>query len=173
MEFLEYERENEVVIVVAAAPRLAATSAIGRQCRPGRGVEGLPMRRRDATFNADRHVLMQPTVLRPQPADLLVLLDRDPGCLAAVNLGLGDCLDTASNAAVFGRDLVAASAIPCGCTVEPSSGPPREKYACQHARRQHLLTTAYCHAKKAPSQVGTEPSQKSRSLAARVETSQI
>jgi hypothetical protein len=62
------------------------------------------------------HVLTQPTDLRPQPADLLVLLDRDPGRLAAVNLGLGDpapqrllptptCLDTVSTVAVFGRVL--------------------------------------------------------------------
>ena len=34
-------------------------------------------------------VLTQPTVLRLQPADLLLLLG-DPGRLAAVNLGLGD-----------------------------------------------------------------------------------
>jgi hypothetical protein len=64
----------------------------------------------------DRHVVPQPTVLRPQPADLLVLLDRDPGRLAAVNVGLGDpasqrlpptptCLDTVSTAAACGRVL--------------------------------------------------------------------
>ena len=81
----------------------------------------------DATFNTDRHVLTQPTALRPQPADLLVLLDRDRGG--------------------------AASAIPGGCTVEPSSAPPRETYASQHARRQHLLTTGI-----PPGEEGSVPS---------------
>jgi len=63
----------------------------------------------------DRHVLTQPTVLRPQPADVLVLLGY-PGRLAAVTLGLGDpapqrllptptCLDTVSTAAALGRVL--------------------------------------------------------------------
>jgi len=50
------------------------------------------------------------------PTVLLVLVDRYPGRLAAVNLGLGDlapqrlpptatCLDTASTATVFGQVL--------------------------------------------------------------------
>jgi hypothetical protein len=54
--------------------------------------------------------------LLTQPTVLLVLLDRDPGRLAAVNPGLGDpapqrllptatCLETASTATVFGRVL--------------------------------------------------------------------
>ena len=49
---------------------LLADGGMGRISAPVTG---------DATFNADRHVPMQPTVLRPQPAVLLVLLDRDPG----------------------------------------------------------------------------------------------
>jgi hypothetical protein len=45
----------------------------------------------------DRHVVPQPTVLRPQPADLLVLLDRW--------VAQADCLDTVSTAAACGRVL--------------------------------------------------------------------